>query len=170
MSQQYENMTKTLNNFYKKLRGDNQEAFQKLYSSSGSSAELPEFPAHLESYAEDLIGSWVFKDPSKFAHQSWLVAKWKGFQGDLDKQLLSVKVVEKLIPVVMVVILAIMAKLYMTDLEQFGQFLNFCKLATELGIFVVLVKLLKVCQILEFATWKSFGTLAKLEFAMIPAG
>ena len=170
MAQQYEQMAQTIQNFYTKLRGDNKEAFEKLYTSGGSSAELPEFPSHLESYAEDQIGSWVFNDPSKFQFQSWLVAKWKGMQGDFDKQLQGIKVVEKLIPVCTVLVIAMMAKFYMSDLEQFAQFLNFCKWVTELGILVAIVKLLKVCKILEFTSWKLFGTLTKLEFAMVPAG
>ena len=76
----YAEVEKIHNDFYKKLHRDNDEAFQKLYSSCGSSAELPEYPKHLDEWVADESGSWTFRDPSKWAFQSWTVAKWKGFE------------------------------------------------------------------------------------------
>ena len=171
MAQQFENFQKTLHNFYSKLKQDNTEAFAKLYSSTTSAAaELPQFPAHLESYAEEEIGAWVFKDPSKWAAQSWLVGKWKGLQPDLQKELHNIKVVDKFLPMLLVVMVAILAKLAMTDGEKLMQFLGICKLMIEFAMLVVFVKLLKVAQTLELQNWKIFGLLAKLEFGMICAG
>ena len=41
-------------NFYEKLMAKKSAAFSKLYTSSGSSAEFPEFPKHLEEESYDL--------------------------------------------------------------------------------------------------------------------
>jgi hypothetical protein len=58
----------------------------------------------------------------------------------------------------------------MYEQEKLAQFFEVGKLVTELAIFVVLLKLLKVATILQFVAWKSFGSLSKLEFAMVCAG
>ena len=166
----YDEMAKFHKNFYKKLFKENEEAFGKLYSSSGSNAELPQFPKHLEELAEQEIGSWCYKDPSGDAFKSWLVAKFKGFQPDCEGKLMNIKVVEKTLPVVLSVVLAILAKLYIDDSEQFGKFVDCSKLIAELAIVVLLFKLLKILTVVEFVFWKSLGILMNLEFAWICAG
>jgi len=166
----YQQMAQIGDKFYKKLRTDNEECFEKLYSSTASHAELPQFPEYLQKMGEEEVGQWCFKDPSTWPLNSWLVAKWKGFQADLKKELRGFTVVEKLLPMILTVCLAMFAKFAMYDQEKLPQFLEVGKLVTELAIFVVLFKLLKVATILQFVAWKSFGSLSKLEFAMVCQG
>ena len=116
------------------------------------------------------MGQWCFKGPSTWPLNSWLVAKWKGFQGDLKKELRGLTIVEKLLPVILTVCLAMFAKFAMHDREKLPRFLEVGKLVTELAIFVVPLKLLKVEAIQQFVAWKSFGSLSKSEFAMVCAG
>ena len=152
------------------MRRDNAEAYEKLYSSTGSSAQFPSYPKHLEEMAEEEIGSWTMKDPSTWPLQSFLVAKFQGLKGDMDKEMGIFKVLDKILPTVVMVAIAFFAKLAIDSPEKVAAVVDIAKLITEFGMLIVLVKLLKVATMVQFLLWKTFGSFSKLEFAMICAG
>ena len=156
--------------FYKKLQKQNPEAFEKLYSSCGSNAEFPQFPKHLWELGDQSCGWWSIGDPSTNLFKSWLVAKFKGLKPDLEKEVQVLKVVDKILPIFLIVAIGFLAKLMIDDAPKLMEYISLAKLVAEISIFVILLKLLKVATIMQFVLWKSFGLLAKLEFAIVCSG
>ena len=94
----------------------------------------------------------------------------KGMQPELESEMKVFKVLEKILPYLLTVLFACGIQLLMVDQEKFFKFLDIGKFLVELGIFLTMLKLLKVATILQFVMWKSFGTLGKLEFSLIGQG
>ena len=155
------------NRFYAKLDFDNKEAFEKLYSSSGSSRNFPVVPDHLWEESESSLGSWMFGDPSLLGFKSFLVSKFQRMSPELAAKVAPVEKFEKIALAVAVVVIAMVAKLVIDDPSKF---LEVVKIVVEFGIFMAFLKLLKVAKILEFTSWKLLGTLYKLEFSQVCSG
>ena len=166
----YQQCDKVVKDWYGKLMAKESECFGKMYSSGGKVEDLPQFPTHLEEVGEEEFGAWCFKDPSKFVFKSYLVSKWKGMKEDMHKEVFGITVVEKLLAFFFTVASAHFAKLYFYEPEKVAQFVDIAKLVLQFAMVVLLPKLLKVATLLQFVAWKSFGVLAKLEFAQICAG
>ena len=120
MSESMYNEVKMLEGkFYKELKQKNQEAFSKLYTSSGSHCEFPEFPNHLKKTADNEIGWWTVGDPSKNMMKSWIVGKWQSFQPELQQKVFFFNVFEKLLPIIGAVLVAWLVKLSIDEPEKF---------------------------------------------------
>ena len=156
--------------FYKELKQQNPEAFEKLGTSFAEHAPIPKFPDHLskESYAQ--IGRWCFRDPSIWATKSFVVAKWQELQPQFRQILTKFHIFEILVAILMPVLIAMLTNFAMTDSEKFHKFVEIAKVIAQFGILVAIVELIKVVKIVEFVLWKVLGVLSKFEFASICAG
>ena len=94
----------------------------------------------------------------------------KGMQPELESEMKVFKVLEKILPYLLTVLFACGIQLLMVDQDKFFKFLDIGKFLVELGIFLTMLKLLNVGTVLQFLMWKSYGNLAKLEFALVCQG
>jgi len=150
---------------------DNKEAFEKLGSSDGGNAQFPKFSKPLEDFGLAEVGEWMHKDPSTWGFQSWLVAKWDSWSPQLQQELKIWEKFEKFTMFVLAPILvAMVAKLAIFDPEGLAKLAMIVDIFGKFAIVVLLLKLAKFGQVLQFTTWKLLGLLTKLEFAIICAG
>ena len=163
----YEEVEFRKEQYYAKMHHDKAEAFEKLYSSAGSSYNLPKMPPNLEEEQELSLGGWIFGDPSIMGYKSFLVSKFDRMSPELAAKLEPIAKFEKIVMAVAVVVLAMVAKVLFDD---FSKFLEVLQIVVQFGIFMAFLKLVKFVQILEFIGWKLLGTLFKLEFSQICSG
>ena len=156
--------------FYKQLKQQNPEAFEKLGTSFAENAPIPEFPDHLWKESSAQIGKWCFRDPSIWAMKSFVVAKWQELQPQFRQILTKFHIFEILVAILMPVLIAMLTIFAMTDSDKFHKFVEIAKVVAQLGIFVAIVELIKVVKIVEFVLWKVLGVLTKFEFASICTG